>query len=183
MKFYGVRQASYADMDAILRIEDESFDPAVRESAGIFRERMEVFPEGFVILEAPRGVAGYLCSELWNLSAPPSPSDFAFGHSARERHIPRGRTLYISSFGIGKDFRGNGLGTALFHGFLDRARDTIPHNEIILLVSETWIGARAIYAAEGFSSVLTIPGFFRFSDGSRADGTVMRGPRAGRDAL
>jgi ribosomal-protein-alanine N-acetyltransferase len=114
-------------------------------------------------LVGPEGEAGYLCSELWGLAGTPGPSDFALGHSARDRHTPNGRTLYISSYGISERFRGKGLGRSLFRGFLDYARETVPHEEIILLVSETWTGARSIYADEGFSRVLVIPAIFPFS--------------------
>lgn len=172
-----IRRALPADLDDILSIEDDSFDPAIRESPDTFRERMEVFPAGFVILETPEGSAGYLCSELWDLSGPPTPSDFALGHSARDRHSPRGRTLYVSSYGIRKAFRGRGLGRALFRDFLERAPADFPFDEILLLVSRTWSEARRIYESEGFRHILTVPGFFRFSDGSSADGEVLRRPR------
>lgn len=175
-----IRLAGPRDLDDILSIEDDSFDPAVRESPETFRERMEVFPEGFVVLEHPAGVGGYLCSELWDLPGLPAPSDFALGHSARDRHSPRGRTLYISSYGIRESLRGRGLGKRLFRGFLDLAGRTFPFDDILLLVSGTWTGARAIYEAEGFSRILTIPDFFRFSDGSGSEGEVLRRSREHR---
>ena len=172
-----IRRAGSRDLDDILSIEDESFDSAVRESPETFRERLEVFPEGFVVLERLGGVGGYLCSELWDLPGLPAPSDFTLGHSARDRHAPRGRTLYISSYGIRESLRGRGLGKHLFRGFLDLAGRTFPFDDVILLVSAAWTGARAIYEAEGFSHILSIPAFFRFSDGSSADGEVLRRPR------
>jgi len=177
MEAFRIRSARPLDLDDILIIEDESFDPAIRESREIFRERLEAFPEGFVILEIQGRTAGYLCSELWNLSGPPAPADFALGHSATERHSPGGRTLYISSYGIRKDLRGRGLGKALFRGFLDRAPAAFAFDDVILLVSETWTGARGIYEAEGFRQVLTLPGFFRFEGGTLSDGAVLRRPR------
>ncbi len=177
MEAFRIRGARSNDLDDILSIEDESFDPAIRESRETFQERLEAFPEGFVILESRDRAAGYLCSELWDLSGPPQPSDFALGHSARERHSPGGRTLYISSYGIRKDLRGRGLGKALFRGFLDRAPSAFDFDDVILLVSETWTGARAIYEAEGFRHVLTLPGFFRFEGGILSDGAVLRRSR------
>lgn len=177
MEPFRIRPARPGDLDDILAVEDESFDPAIRESRETFRERQEVFPAGFVVLEGPDGVAGYLCSELWSLDHDPGTSDFALGHSARNRHSPRGRTLYISSYGIRSSFRGRGLGRALFRDFLERAARDCAYDEILLLVSETWIGARAIYEAEGFRRILTLPGFFRFSGGLSADGEVLRRPR------
>lgn len=177
MEPYRIRRALPADLGDILSIEDDSFDPAVRESPDTFRERMEVFPEGFVILETREGSAGYLCSELWDLSGPPEPADFALGHSARDRHSLRGRTLYISSYGIRKPCRGRGLGRILFRDFLERASADFGFDEILLLVSRTWSEARRIYESEGFRPVLTVPGFFRFSDGRTADGEVLSRPR------
>ncbi len=177
MVSFALRPALPADLDDIWKIEEESFDPDIREERRIFRERMETFPPGFVILEGESSPAGYLCSELWSLEGDPSARDFTLGHSARERHDPCGKTLYISSFGIRAGLRGRGLGAAFFRGFLDYARAGIPHKEILLLVSDTWTGARAVYAAEGFLQILRLPGFFRFSDGSRADGLVLKRAR------
>jgi [ribosomal protein S18]-alanine N-acetyltransferase len=170
-----IRQATYNDIDAIMQIEDDSFDPAIRESRETFQERLEVFPEGFVLLEnGNRRAVGYLSSELWNLAGNPIPSDFALGHSARERHAQKGKTLYISSYGILAPLRGRGLGKLFFRNFLEYARDLFPCEKILLLVSETWTGARTIYTACGFDYILTVPGFFRFSDGDAADGLVMQ---------
>ena len=174
MEPFRVRRALPLDLDDILEIEDESFDPAIRENRETFLERMETFPEGFVVLESGGRIAGYLCSELWNLAGDPSPADFTLGHSARELHFPRGRTLYVSSYGIRKDFRSRGLGKALFQGFLERARTAFDFDDTLLLVCETWKEARAIYEAEGFIHVFDIQNFFRFSDGGIYSGAVLR---------
>ena len=160
-----------------MRIEDDSFDPAIREDLATFRERLEVFPEGFVLLEVDGRVGGYLCSELWDVPRGPKPSDFALGHSARERHRPRGNSLYISSYGILSGLRGRGLGRLFFRSFQEYSEGRFPHDQTLLLVSETWRGARAIYESEGYAYTLTVPGFFRFADGTAADGLVMRRPR------
>ncbi len=177
MEPFRIRPACPGDLDDILVVEDESFDPAIRESREIFRERLEVFPAGFVVLEGPDGLAGYLCSELWNRDGAPGTADFALGHSARARHRPAGRVLYVSSYGILRALRGRGLGKLLFREFLDFADRSLSFDEVLLLVSGTWTGARAIYEAEGFRHALTVPGFFRFSDGTAADGIVLRRPR------
>ncbi len=177
MEPYRIRPARPEDLDDILSIEDDSFDPAIRESRETFRERMEVFPEGFVVLANSDGPGGYLCSELWDLPGLPGTADFALGHSARDRHSPRGRTLYISSYGIRRSLRGRGLGKALFRDFLANASSAFAFDEVLLLVSKTWAEARAIYAAEGFRRVLELPGFFRFSEGPPADGEVLSRPR------
>jgi len=182
MEFCSIRQATPGDIDSILRIEGESFDLAIQEDRKTFLERIEVFPEGFVLLHVGEIAAGYLCSELWDLARRPIPSDFNLGYSIKEHHRAQGSTLYISSYGILARLRGKGLGKILFRGFLDYARDILPYGEILLLVSGTWTGAQAIYSAEGFSHILTVPRFFHFSDGSQADGMVMRrlqnkGPR------
>lgn len=179
MKADIIREALPGDLDDILEIENDSFDPVQRESGRVFQDRLETFPAGFVILEEDGKAAGYLCSELWNLRAAPAPSDFALGHSARERHNPEGRTLYISSYGIRTAYRGRGLGTALFRGFLDYARASLPFEDILLLASETWIHALSIYRAEGFRDAGRVPSFFRHSDGSRADGLLLRRSRDG----
>lgn len=160
-----------------MRIEDDSFDPAIREDLSTFRERLEVFPEGFVLLEVDGRVGGYLCSELWDVSGRIEPSDFTLGHSAHDLHRPRGNSLYISSYGILSALRGRGLGRLFFRSFQEYAKSRFPHDQTLLLVSETWKGARTIYESEGYAYILTVPGFFRFSDGKAADGLVMRKPR------
>ena len=49
-------------------------------------------------------------------------------------------------------------------------------DEIVLLVNESWRGARQIYVATGFEEISRLPGFFGPAGAGAEDGIVMRRP-------
>jgi ribosomal-protein-alanine N-acetyltransferase len=172
-----VRQATIPDLPAIMRIERESFLPGVVEGEEVFRGRIRVFPEGFLVLEVPgtSGPVGYVCSEIWDGTEKLSAGLFELGQAVEGRHRPGGRVLYVSSTGLLRKARGRGLGHLLFATLIERVRANRPDvASIVLIVSEAWTAARRIYAAEGFVEVLRIDGFFQPVGGRREAGIVMR---------
>ena len=58
------RTAVVADIDGIMEMEYDSFHEEVREKRELFLERIQVFPEGFIIMEIEEKYAGYITSEL-----------------------------------------------------------------------------------------------------------------------
>lgn len=172
-----MRPALSGDLPAIMVIERESFLPGVVEGEEVFRERIRVFPEGFLVLEVPgsTGPVGYVCSEIWDGTEKLSAGLFEMGHAVEQRHRPRGRVLYVSSTGLLRSARGRGLGHLLFSTLVSRVRLARPDvTSIVLIVSEAWTAARRIYASEGFVEVLRIDGFFQPVGGRREAGIVMR---------
>lgn len=161
------------DIDEIMRIEDESFAPEIREERSVFQDRLETFPEGnFVLVKdeaprdadareacLPRALAGYFSSEIWDAVPPPVAAGWKLGHSARERHKPEGTVLYVSSFAVERASRGHG--TELFALSVSRITSRRPAlRTIAFVVHEDWAAARHIYEKAGFAYSGRIDGFF-----------------------
>lgn len=180
------------DIDEIMRIENESFAPEIREERSVFRDRLETFPDGnFVLVRKaaparkdrdarlphptnPRALAGYFSSEIWDAVPPPVAEEWKLGHSARERHKPDGTVLYVSSFAVEPASRGTG--SELFAASL---REIASHRPAIrtaaFIVHEDWAAARHIYEKAGFSYAGRIDGFFESApNGKTAAALIMK---------
>ena len=55
-------KATKFDIDAIMNIEKEAFAEEIQESKDVFLERIEIFPDGFFILEENNKKIGYFSS-------------------------------------------------------------------------------------------------------------------------
>jgi ribosomal-protein-alanine N-acetyltransferase len=175
------RRAVPADLDAIYGLEKAGFVPGIIEEKAVFAERIRVFPEGFLVLDGPAGLAGYFCAEIW--SGPASPADggpgamverFRLNHAIGDFLDRSGSLLYVASMTVAPSRRGTGLGRQLFRWGAGRlCRDFPALRRAVLIVNEQWSGARAIYAGEGFAETGRLPGFFRPDSGPAGDALVM----------
>lgn len=158
---FSLRNASASDIDDILGIERDAFASSIREPEAVFRRRIEVFPEGFVLFvdSASGRTAGYLCSERWR-TADGCEGAFSVGHDILSAHCPDGDALYISSFALLEKYRGCGNGSALFSRAVARIKSRTGVRSLVLLVNERWGGARRIYESYGFVETARIPGAF-----------------------
>lgn len=172
MTDFDLREANRNDIFDIMKIENDAFALGIREKEPVFLERVCCYPKGFILLEQKKCVkqlensretretVGYFSSEIWN-SIPINNDAFTLGHSALNCHCPEGTVLYISSYGILKKLKGQGLGKEFF-------RETVKHillensnlKELVLLVNEDWKSAVHIYESFGFVKYDTIKGFF-----------------------
>jgi [ribosomal protein S18]-alanine N-acetyltransferase len=176
-KAYTFRTALPRDLNDILKVEQTCFAADFCESASIFAERIKVFPEGFIIMEFEGNVMGFLCSEIWNYKENLSSKDFSLGHSIAQVHQASGNELYISSWGIAPDFRGEGLGKELFDKSLEIITQNYPKlKSTILIVSETWDKALNIYQHQGFTNIMILDEFFAYAsiEMLNENGIVMR---------
>ncbi|WMW23476.1 N-acetyltransferase [Methanolobus mangrovi] len=142
------------------------------ECRDVFLDRMKVFPEGFLVMEIDREIAGYISSEMWEYSENIDTDRFCLNHTIREVHIRGGSELYISSIGILKKYRGKGYGKMLFSELVEQIRSKYKITSIILIVSVNWDAARKIYENNGFLEIQRINGFFE--DDENSDAIVMR---------
>lgn len=169
---FTLRRAQRTDINAIMRIETACFSPSIRERKEIFLERIETFPEGFLLLvsgtETGAGtqeIAGYLCAEVWKEKPEQGSSLWMLGHSAKEAHDAQGNALYVSSFAVDPAFRGNGGGRFLFDKSIEILLAEFPAiRSVTFIVSESWVAARAIYETEGFVYTGRITKFFGTDD-------------------
>lgn len=176
--------------------EKASFIDAIQEEESVFKERLTTFPEGFLVFTSPEGdVAGYLCTELWDgadfadLATSKNPEldlqqnpekkellskKFTVGHNISDTHSAQGDLLYISSFALKPDFRGQGNGSFCFDISMEYLEAKLNVNKKILVVNEKWKGAQKIYSENGFKKIFTIPAFFPSGkDKPRKEGIVM----------
>ncbi len=104
-------------------------------------------------------IAGYFCTELWE-KIPKTQEDFTLGHDIKKVHSENGKILYISSFALLKEFRGNGNGKKLFSQSLDFLKSKLNFEKILLLVNENWLGAKKIYLSYGFKELFACKNIF-----------------------
>ena len=173
---YSMRGATRADLEEIMAVERESFEEGVVEPSEVFAERVEVFPDGFlVLLDEGGAVIGYICAELRAALPAQRQEAFALGRSISRSHHAGGAVLYISSMGLKRGARGAGLGARML-GELKRVA-LLKHPQvkhISLIVSEEWPHAQRIYERAGLAQVGRLVGFFTPLGRPPADAIVMR---------
>lgn len=165
------------DIDSIMKIERQAFIPQIQEKKKTFEKRLEIFPNGFLILSDASETAvkqngnavtcGYLCSEIWSSFPSAGDSDeifrrkFKLGHNIKDTHDSNGCFLYISSFAILREYQGKGLGARFFENSLAALCGSFRNVEkVVLIVNEEWKGAIKIYKSLGFEEVRTLKDFF-----------------------
>lgn len=185
---YTVRRACTADISAVMQIEAQSFDTGIAEDEAVFAERLaEAEGCNYVLVNAAsQSVCGYFTAELWAAQQVDSsragdapmlstagldPAFFDLGHSVRDRHDPAGTTLYISSFALLPEVRGqrtadktSGIAEYFFSAALDYITAAFPQlQRIILLVHEDWHKAITIYEGQGFTRIQVLDNFSWFA--------------------
>ena len=171
-----IRSALPADIEAIMRIEDESFLPGVREEKDLYIKRIDVFAEGFLVVQNSETgeIGGYISSEIWQNDYSTSPETLALGHNPQTVHNSNGRYLYITSFGTLRSWRGQKIGQALFQALEAKIKADFPSvKKEILIVSENWTAARGLYSKKGFIETGRIAGFFTPCDLPAEDAVIM----------
>lgn len=172
---FKVRKANLKDIEAIMNIENESFDTGIRENKKVMLERLSTFNDGFLVLVDKEDIPlGYISSELWSYKKNISKAEFTLGHSIAAKHKRDGEEIYISSTALAKKLRGCGYGHILFEHLLHTIKLSYPNiKSSILIVSKNWAKAQSIYQNNGFVKVDSIDDFFVTSD-SVSDGIIMR---------
>ncbi len=165
------------DISDIMKIERQSFIPSIQEKQKTFEKRLEVFQNGFLILSdssekivMQNGKAltvGYLCSELWDSLPDKNESDeifrrkFILNHNPKHTHKEKGVYLYVTSFAMLRDYRGQGLGEKFFASALASLCGAFPEiKKVVLLVNEEWQNALKIYKKFGFTEIKRLKDFF-----------------------
>jgi len=167
-----------SDIDDIMALENVCFNKWTREPENVYRERIECFPRGFMVIEDAGRIVGMVSSEIRMHDPSLSAETFALGHSIKDRLDLSGDELYVSSISILPDHRGKGYGGILFRAVLDNVLGNFGNvRYVVLIVNENWTSARSIYRKGGFRDLGIIKGFFIEDDGSVSDGMIMRHDR------
>ena len=158
--------AKKSDINAIMEIENKSFESAIRESEDTFLARIEFFQKGFLLLKINGVIAGYFSSERWE-KTPESENEFAslfVGHSIENVHRADGKSLYVSSFALLPEYRGNGLARPFFADSISILKRDCGVLSAFLVVNPKWSSAEAIYRKECFSQRRILQSFFENGD-------------------
>ena len=165
-KGYSVRKAEPRDLAAVMQVERQSFEETIVEDESVFADRI-AYTSGcnYVLVKADtQSVCGYFTAELWD-SSQMGADAFALGHSVRERHQPAGTALYISSFALLPEVRGQSIAEHFFAASIERIVAVFPQLErSILLVHEDWHKAIRIYEKQGFIRTQVLERFAWFGD-------------------
>jgi ribosomal-protein-alanine N-acetyltransferase len=169
------RPATLSDIENILKLEEKCFNTFTREKKEIYLERIEAFPDGFIILENDKQFVGAVSSEIWQYAAERARDAFALGHSIKKQIKLTGDELYISSIGILPEYRKHGYGEELFNALIQNIKSKYPNViHAVLLLCEEWKAARKIYEKNGFKEYTIFEDFFTSEDGTKKNGIVMR---------
>ncbi len=165
-----IRQGKITDLNRIMKIEKDAFSSDIVEKSTVYLERLNVFPQGFLVAEKQKILQGFFTTEIWE-EKKLSPEDFLLGHSIKSSHNDNGSILYISSFALAKKVQGKGSGKKLFNSFLENILNKNTNiNSIVLVVSNKWNKAQKIYKTYGFKKEFIIKNFFS----ENQDGIVMK---------
>lgn len=145
-----IREILLSDIDEIMKMEYLSFPEDVWEKRELFLERIQVFKEGFLIMEIDGKKAGYMTSEIWNYKKERDKSDFGINHSIKKIHNINGNELFITSFAVTPEFRNGGYGKYMFDFFIEKMIKKYNIVCISLIVAEKWEKAIKIYLKNGF---------------------------------
>lgn len=167
-----VRNATASDIDFIMEVEKSSFINSIQEERDVFFKRIEVCPSLFLILQKDGVSAGYLSAEIMR-SVPVDSSELKLGHSPKPfTSISQSDYVYISSFAVLPEFRGNGCGKKFWNLSMDYFK-SLGIKKFLLLVNDCWKGAKHIYRESGFSQIEIFKNFFPTEDGNYSDGILM----------
>lgn len=170
------RRATLKDLKDILIIEDDSFPLGIKESKELYTDRIQVFPEGNTICEINGKCVGCICTEIWQVRHYFYKELFMEENSINRLHSPYGNTLYISTFALLKNYRGKGIGKALFEEHIKHVTKSFPKiSKQLLVVGEPWKPAQTTYKKHGFKPVpyIILQGYFEPKEKEPFDGIVM----------
>ena len=166
LKGYRVRKAEPGDLAAVMQVERQSFEETIVEDERVFADRITYASDcNYVLVKTDvQSVCGYFTAELWDASQIGAEA-FALGHPVRERHRPAGTALYISSFALLPEVRGQRIAENFFAVSIERIAAIFPQVErVILLVHEDWHKAIRIYEKQGFTRTQILDNFAWFED-------------------
>lgn len=141
MTEYNIRMVEPDDLTACHTIEANSFPPCEAAWTTSLRNRIETYPEGFLVAEHGGRVVGQVNSGSTHKD---DLSDEEFKQLIG--HDPDGSNIVIFSLSVLPEYRSKGIGTRLLADFLELARE-MGKTKVMLLCKEEMIG---YYERRGF---------------------------------
>jgi len=115
MTSFTFRHARPDDIDSILSIQAVVF-PAFQEGRATFAERLQLYPEGFFVVEEDGDIKGYLVSYPFQRLNPP-PLDTLIGSVS-----PDSDAYYVHDLSLLPEMRGRGAAIAMVEAMTSVAR-------------------------------------------------------------
>lgn len=111
-----IRPASPADLDEIMAVEESAWPEGTRATREAFIERLNVFPEGFLVAVLNKHIVGVLTSQRISF-IPGQPASgwekTTNGGFIGTTHQSEGNTLNVVSVGVAEGYQGRGIGSHL----------------------------------------------------------------------
>ncbi|MEZ4707398.1 MAG: AroM family protein [Caldilineaceae bacterium] len=138
---FAIRPATPTDLPQIIAADAAVFGwYSAQEDPTVIAARLQVFPQGCIVLEADGAFAGYATSEKWSSLREP-----ALDENPHETHDARGPIFNITTLAVLPDQQRGGLGKALLVRLIEIARAE-GCTQIVLETAH----AEAWYARHGF---------------------------------
>jgi len=115
---YNIRNAVLNDLIQINKIETECFPIEEAASLNSIKERIEIFSEGFLIMEIDNKIIGFINGAATNDIVL---NDLMFEDMNKE-HNPLGKNLVIFGVDISPDFQGKGYSKILMNAYIEEAK-------------------------------------------------------------
>ena len=140
-----VRQARPADLNACCAVEAAAFPADEAASSAKIKNRLVVYPEGFLVAKLAGEVAGELAGIVMSgATHQPDLADEALKDMVG--HDPTGENLVVFSVAVLPEMQGRGLGGRLVEAFLERGRG-MGKERVLLLCKENLL---TFYGRHGF---------------------------------
>ena len=159
-----LRVATLKDLRKIMNLETLCFpDVYTKELKEIYKKRIEIFSEGFYILEYKNRIIGFVTTEIWNKD---QPFTFRINHKIERSLDKNGTILYISSLNVHPKYSNQGLGYFILNEAIKIIKEKYPKiNEVVLIVNEKWKNAIHLYEKSNFKNTDSIKRFFSTNKG------------------
>ncbi|WFD10180.1 GNAT family N-acetyltransferase [Tepidibacter hydrothermalis] len=121
-----IRDVSIEDLDSISSIEADCFPKAEAAAKEVFKERISVFPEGFLAGEIDGKIIGFINGGLTDSN---SIKDEFF--ESMDFHNPNGKNMVIFGLDVHPNHQKKGYATELMNQFISICRDKNISNIIL----------------------------------------------------
>lgn len=145
-------------VNLILQTEQECFIKELQETKETYLLRVKTNPKTVLLFFNNDDYVGYLTAEFIT-KIPENFEQISFNHIPQKNFNVINDYLYISSFGINKDFRGKNYGSKAF-SLAQKYFTNLGTKKFLLLVNETWEAAIHIYQKMGYKTLKHFPKAF-----------------------